>query len=165
MDIHKARLWQGRRGLVPGLVSLGILLNYADRQIIAVLKPMLQRDLGWTDGEYGRMTSAFQFATAFSFLGDGRLGERTARAARSAGRTAPDDRQVAARTSAALSQPWAAISGKVIDLPGDGPAALDPTPSWKLAMAWVSAAGVEGVGSTTDVPPWPSLEMVKPLVT
>ena len=25
--------------------------------------------LGWTDGDYGRMTSAFQFATAFSFLG------------------------------------------------------------------------------------------------
>ena len=60
MDIHKPKLWQGRRGLVLGLVSLGILLNYADRQIIAVLKPMLQHDLGWTDGDYGRMTSAFR---------------------------------------------------------------------------------------------------------
>jgi MFS transporter, ACS family, hexuronate transporter len=76
MDIHKPKLWQGRRGLVLGLVSLGILLNYADRQIIAVLKPMLQQDLGWTDGEYGRMTSAFQFATAFSFLGAGWLVDR-----------------------------------------------------------------------------------------
>ncbi|MDB5437460.1 MAG: transporter, partial [Phenylobacterium sp.] len=62
MDIHKPKLWQGRRGLVLALVSLGILLNYADRQIIAVLKPMLQHDLGWTDGDYGRITSAFQFA-------------------------------------------------------------------------------------------------------
>jgi ACS family hexuronate transporter-like MFS transporter len=76
MDIHKPRLWQGRRGLVLGLVSLGILVNYADRQIIAVLKPMLQQDLGWTDGDYGRMTSAFQFATAFSFLGAGWLVDR-----------------------------------------------------------------------------------------
>jgi ACS family hexuronate transporter-like MFS transporter len=76
MDTHKARLWQGRRGLVLGLVSLGILVNYADRQIIAVLKPMLQHDLGWTDGDYGRMTSAFQFATAFSFLGAGWLVDR-----------------------------------------------------------------------------------------
>jgi ACS family hexuronate transporter-like MFS transporter len=76
MDIHKARLWQGRRGLVLGLVSLGILVNYADRQIIAVLKPMLQQDLHWTDGDYGRMTSAFQLATAFSFLGAGWLVDR-----------------------------------------------------------------------------------------
>ena len=76
MDNHKPKLWQGRRGLVLGLVSLGILLNYADRQIIAVLKPMLQQDLHWTDGDYGRMTSAFQFATAFSFLGAGWLVDR-----------------------------------------------------------------------------------------
>ena len=76
MDIHKPKLWQGRRGLVLGLVSLGIMLNYADRQIIAVLKPMLQHDLGWTDGDYGRLTSAFQFATAFSFLGAGWLVDR-----------------------------------------------------------------------------------------
>jgi ACS family hexuronate transporter-like MFS transporter len=61
---------------VLGLVGLGVLLNYADRQIIAVLKPMLQHDLGWTDGDYGRMTSAFQFATAFSFLGAGWLVDR-----------------------------------------------------------------------------------------
>ena len=59
-----------------GLVSLGILLNYADRQIIAVLKPMLQHDLGWTDGDYGHVTAAFQFATAFSFLGAGWLVDR-----------------------------------------------------------------------------------------
>jgi len=69
-------LWTGRRGLVLGLISLGVVLNYADRQIIAVLKPMLQDDLGWTDGDYGRMTSAFQFATAFSFLGAGWLVDR-----------------------------------------------------------------------------------------
>jgi ACS family hexuronate transporter-like MFS transporter len=76
MHNHKARLWQGRRGLVLALVSLGILVNYADRQIIAVLKPMLQQDLHWTDGDYARMTSAFQFATAFSFLGAGWLVDR-----------------------------------------------------------------------------------------
>jgi ACS family hexuronate transporter-like MFS transporter len=76
MHIHKIGLWQGRRGLVLALVSLGILVNYADRQIIAVLKPMLQQDLHWTDGDYGRMTSAFQFATAFSFLGAGWLVDR-----------------------------------------------------------------------------------------
>jgi ACS family hexuronate transporter-like MFS transporter len=69
-------MWTSRRGLVLGLISLGVVLNYADRQIIAVLKPMLQQDLGWTDGDYGAMTSAFQFANAFAFLGAGWLVDR-----------------------------------------------------------------------------------------
>jgi ACS family hexuronate transporter-like MFS transporter len=69
-------LWTGKRGLVLALVSLGVVLNYADRQIIAVLKPMLQHDLGWTDGDYGQMTSVFQLSSAFAFLGAGWLVDR-----------------------------------------------------------------------------------------
>ena len=55
-------LWGGKRGLVLGLICAGVVLNYADRQIIAVLKPMLQDDLGWTDQDYGQLTSVFQLA-------------------------------------------------------------------------------------------------------
>jgi ACS family hexuronate transporter-like MFS transporter len=69
-------IFSGRRGLTLALIALGVVLNYADRQIIAVLKPMLQQDRGWTDGDYGRMTSAFQFANAFAFLGAGWLIDR-----------------------------------------------------------------------------------------
>ncbi|HWF01241.1 MAG TPA: MFS transporter [Caulobacteraceae bacterium] len=75
-------IWAGRRGLVVGLICLGVVLNYADRQIIAVLKPMLQDQLGWSDGDYGQVTSAFQLASAFAFLGAGwavdRIGWRIA---------------------------------------------------------------------------------------
>jgi ACS family hexuronate transporter-like MFS transporter len=65
-----------KRRLVLGLISVAIVLNYADRQIIAVLKPMLQEDLHWTDGDYGRLTSAFQFASAIAFLGTGWVVDR-----------------------------------------------------------------------------------------
>ena len=57
-----------RRNLLLALLVVAGLLNYADRQIIAVLKPMLQTQMGWTDIDYGRMTSVFQLAAAISYL-------------------------------------------------------------------------------------------------
>jgi ACS family hexuronate transporter-like MFS transporter len=52
------------------------MLNYADRQIIAVLKPLIQHDLGWTDVDYGNLTSVFQLASALALLFAGRLVDR-----------------------------------------------------------------------------------------
>jgi ACS family hexuronate transporter-like MFS transporter len=65
-----------RRILLLGLLVLAGLLNYADRQIIAVLKPLLQTELHWSDLDYGRMTSVFQLASAVAFLGAGWLVDR-----------------------------------------------------------------------------------------
>lgn len=59
-----------RWGIVA-LVFGAIMLNYVDRQIIALLKPMLQVDFGWSDRDYGHMASAFQFAAALGYLGAG----------------------------------------------------------------------------------------------
>ena len=69
-------MWTLRNRLVLGMLIAGGVLNYADRQIIAVLKPMLQEDLHWTDLDYGRLTSVFQFASAVAFLGSGWLVDR-----------------------------------------------------------------------------------------
>jgi ACS family hexuronate transporter-like MFS transporter len=52
------------------LITSGV-LNYADRQIIAILKLLMQGDLGWSDSDYGRLTSVFQLAAAISLLGAG----------------------------------------------------------------------------------------------
>jgi ACS family hexuronate transporter-like MFS transporter len=60
-----------RRWLLLGLLIVAGIINYADRQIIAVLKPMLERDLHWTDEDYGLLTSIFQFSAAISYLGVG----------------------------------------------------------------------------------------------
>jgi ACS family hexuronate transporter-like MFS transporter len=57
------------------LVAGGV-LNYADRQIIAVLKPLLQHDLGWSDMAYGSLTAVFQLSSAAALLGSGWLVDR-----------------------------------------------------------------------------------------
>lgn len=69
-------MWTARNRLILGMLIAGGVLNYADRQIIAVLKPMLQQTLHWTDSEYGTLTSVFQFASAVAFLGSGWLVDR-----------------------------------------------------------------------------------------
>ena len=61
------------RWFVLALVFVASAINYADRQIIAVLKPMLAEDLGWSDTEYGHIVSAFQLTTAACLLGAGWL--------------------------------------------------------------------------------------------
>ncbi len=60
-----------RRWMIVGLAFVAIMLNYVDRQIIALLKPMLQGDFGWSDRDYSHMASAFQFCAAVSYLGTG----------------------------------------------------------------------------------------------
>jgi ACS family hexuronate transporter-like MFS transporter len=64
-----------RRLLLALLVTSGV-LNYADRQIIAVLKPLLQEQLSWSDSDYGHLTALFQFAAAFAYLGAGWVVDR-----------------------------------------------------------------------------------------
>ena len=60
-----------RRGWIVALAFAAIMLNYVDRQIIALLKPMLQAEFGWSDRDYSHMASAFQFSAAVAFLGTG----------------------------------------------------------------------------------------------
>jgi ACS family hexuronate transporter-like MFS transporter len=50
------------------MLALAGVINYADRQIIAVLKPALQHALNWSDQDYGLLTSVFLFAAAVAYL-------------------------------------------------------------------------------------------------
>ena len=61
----------GRRALLLALLVAAGIINYADRQIIAVLKPLLEHDLNWSDQDYGFLVSVFQFAAAAAYLGAG----------------------------------------------------------------------------------------------
>jgi ACS family hexuronate transporter-like MFS transporter len=65
-----------RRWLVLALVILAGVLNYVDRQAIAVLKPVIAVALHWTDADYGRLASLFQFAAAVGFIFAGRIVDR-----------------------------------------------------------------------------------------
>jgi len=68
------------RWLVCLLLFAATTINYVDRQILALVKPLLDDQLHWTNAEYGRINAAFQGAYAlglllFGFLVD-RLGSK-----------------------------------------------------------------------------------------
>jgi ACS family hexuronate transporter-like MFS transporter len=65
-----------RRAFILTLVILAGVLNYVDRQAIAVLKPVIEKDLAWSDRDYGRLASLFQFAAAVGFIFAGRIVDR-----------------------------------------------------------------------------------------
>lgn len=65
-----------RRWLLFALVVSAGMLNYVDRQIIAVLKPIIEIDMGWSDRDYGTLASLFQFSAAIAFIGTGWLVDR-----------------------------------------------------------------------------------------
>ncbi len=61
------------RWAVVGLLFAATVLNYMDRQVIGILKPVLQQDLHWNDLDYGHIVFFFQAAYAVGYAGAGRL--------------------------------------------------------------------------------------------
>ena len=56
------------RWLICTLLFLATTVNYIDRQILALLKPMLDERLHWTNAQFGLINSAFQAAYAVGLL-------------------------------------------------------------------------------------------------
>jgi ACS family hexuronate transporter-like MFS transporter len=56
------------RWLICALLFFAATVNYMDRQVIGLLKPTLQAQLGWTELDYGRIIVAFQLAYGLSLL-------------------------------------------------------------------------------------------------
>ncbi|WP_428941029.1 MFS transporter [Fontivita pretiosa] len=63
----------GFRWWICGLLFLAATVNYIDRQVIGVLKPTLQHELGWSEIDYGNIVFWFQVAYAAGYLFAGRL--------------------------------------------------------------------------------------------
>ena len=61
------------RWTICALVFFATTVNYLDRQVIGILKPLLKGDLGIGEAEYGYIVSAFQFAYAIGMVIAGRL--------------------------------------------------------------------------------------------
>ena len=66
----------GYRWTICALIFAATTINYVDRQVLGILAPTLTRELGWSETDYGAMTSWFSFAYAIGFLGAGRLMDR-----------------------------------------------------------------------------------------
>ncbi len=61
------------RWLVCALLFFATTVNYIDRQILSLLKPILDEELKWTNTEFGEVNAAFQGAYAIGLLGFGFL--------------------------------------------------------------------------------------------
>src|SRR5208282_1277503 len=66
----------GRRWLICGLLFFAATVNYMDRQVIGLLKPVLQAQFGWTEIGYSNIVLAFQFAYGVGLLVVGKLIDR-----------------------------------------------------------------------------------------
>lgn len=64
------------RWAICGLLLLAAVINYIDRQVVGILKPTLQHELGWSELDYGDIVFAFQLAYAIGFVFAGRLIDR-----------------------------------------------------------------------------------------
>ena len=64
------------RWYICGLVFIATVINYLDRQVFSILAPQLQKEIGWSELEYGRIVIAFQVAYATMMLISGRIIDR-----------------------------------------------------------------------------------------
>jgi ACS family hexuronate transporter-like MFS transporter len=61
------------RWRMVALLFFATTINYIDRQVIGLLKPYIQKDLNWTEADYGYIVTTFQIAYAVGLLVSGRL--------------------------------------------------------------------------------------------
>ncbi len=61
------------RWVICGLLFFATTINYIDRQVLGILAPELQREIGWSELDYGRIVIAFQVSYAVMMLVWGRI--------------------------------------------------------------------------------------------
>jgi len=61
------------RWTICALLFFGTTINYLDRQVLSLLHPVLEKEFGWTNSDYGTITAVFQLAYAFFMLIAGRF--------------------------------------------------------------------------------------------
>jgi MFS transporter, ACS family, hexuronate transporter len=64
------------RWLICSLLFFATTINYIDRQILSLLKPILDLELHWTNEQFGQVNAAFQAAYALGLLGFGAFIDR-----------------------------------------------------------------------------------------
>ena len=65
--------FRGFRWTVCALLFTATTINYMDRQVLGILAPTLEKEIGWSEIEYSHIVMAFQAAYAVGLLGFGRL--------------------------------------------------------------------------------------------
>src|SRR2546428_11774213 len=61
------------RWSICALLFFAATINYIDRQVIGILKPTLQSELGWNEIDYSNIVFSFQVAYAIALIVVGRV--------------------------------------------------------------------------------------------
>jgi ACS family hexuronate transporter-like MFS transporter len=64
------------RWVVCALLFFATTINYVDRQTLSLLNPILKKEIGWSDADFGYINAAFQIAYAIGMLAAGYLMDR-----------------------------------------------------------------------------------------
>jgi ACS family hexuronate transporter-like MFS transporter len=64
------------RWTVCALLFFATTINYIDRQVLGILAPTLQSEIGWNEAEYGAIVSWFTAAYAIGYVSAGRIMDR-----------------------------------------------------------------------------------------
>src|SRR6187401_2216986 len=64
------------RWVICGLLFFATTINYVDRQVLGILAPDLQKEIGWSELDYGRIVIAFQVSYAVMMLVWGKILDR-----------------------------------------------------------------------------------------
>lgn len=71
--LEEAKPQRNYRWVVCSMLVFATTINYMDRQILGLLAPMLQKDIGWTEIEYSWLVNAFTVAYGVGTLVCGRI--------------------------------------------------------------------------------------------
>jgi ACS family hexuronate transporter-like MFS transporter len=73
-EVNAAAARIGRyRWVICGLLFAATAINYVDRQMIGLLKPLLSQDLHWSENDYATIVFWFQAAYALGYLAFGKV--------------------------------------------------------------------------------------------
>jgi ACS family hexuronate transporter-like MFS transporter len=61
------------RWTICALLFFATTINYIDRQVLGILAPFLEKEIGWSEADYGFIVTAFQAAYALGLLLVGRI--------------------------------------------------------------------------------------------
>ncbi|MFL5639675.1 MAG: MFS transporter [Gemmatimonadaceae bacterium] len=132
------------------LLFVATTINYVDRQVLGILAPTLQRDLHWSETDYGDIVSWFSFAYAFGFLVAGRvidwIGVRRGLATAVVAWSIAAIGHAFARTAAGFSVARAALG---VSESAIFPASIKAVAEWFPQRERALAAGIFNAGTNT----------------
>ena len=72
MMVARTAVISNWRWVICALLFLATTINYMDRQVLGLLAPTLQHDIGWSETDYANIIVAFQAAYALGLMAFGR---------------------------------------------------------------------------------------------